>query len=448
MVATVANTCNFCIMGAGYQSSQLVWYPVSGQTVNTTAMLQLCSAAIVTIKDIGFTIASGASIIPTYGVQIRNSLTSPGEAPSEVRLKRVFVGGNSTQYMNTAIAYTADVGCDGSGEHGTFHDVDIQYAATGYGFGTSQGLNNAIIGGSVQNCTSAAISNVAIRPCVNGGNFHVYGTRFAGNALTFQIVGDYDISNSIALVGISAGTAANPEGALLHYTQTESGPQQQEVVFIGGRAILSDPGSGNSVYYQAGSGNIRCGSLDFHNFRMTSPTGVALNFPDTGSVTFMGGKIYTKSCYYAGSLHYHGTIEMGTPTFTSSGGPLAHLVQIGCNNHLAGTSAVFPSGNVINPGAAGPAGTVSAVGDDLGGLLTVVTDPTTTYAGNIVELAFWLEFPTPPLVLLSPANAAAAAVMSTVFSTPSSNSQNAFFVTCSTKLPTGTTFLWNYMIMG
>jgi hypothetical protein len=435
---------NFCMRGVGYQSSRLVW---STSAPVSQAMLQLVNPLQVRIEDLGF-IGTTGSNMPTYGIQIRRASGLSGSAASKVSVKRVFLGGLTSggPYLNTAIAYTADSGQDSNSEDGTFRDISIQYVKTGYAFGTLNGEDHVIEGGSVQFCSVAAIDTTPISPCTNGGSFVAFGTRFAGNALTLNISQGGGSSDGIALYGIQAGTTANPETQLLN---TPVQLSDKNVIFIGGYAILAPPGAGNSIFFNGDASAY----LEFHGFRMTTTdgNGVVMNF-SSGSpiVNFYGGKITTKSCSYNGQLHFHGTVENGTsPVFTPTANSVpAQLVTLGYKNHISGSNGyLLFNWNVLLGGAPGAGASVTMTGGSLGGVISLTTGASPS-PGTYLQVGLPAGFPVSPLILFSAGNSNAVALMNSVYSIPNGGGGFFFNIGSAVGLVANTSYVFNYMLVG
>jgi len=442
-IITANNASNFCLMGAGRQSSRFVW---SAAAPAGKPMLQCINPTLVYIKDLGF--IGGTKNPPSYGVQFTRSKGEVGGGSTLTSLERVFFGGPSSgggPYFDAAVGYTADPGQDQNDDNGTFNDISIRDVKTGIRFGTYNGLVNKVIGGVIENC-EIAVDTVPEAGNLGGGSYTMVGTRFLGNKLTFrfgQAPGD-----STNIFGIHAGTVARPEGRLI---DTPVATASQSVVFTGGHAILADPGEKeDSIHFHTGA----FGLLEFHGFRLDSPSGVTLNFPGAAPINFYGGTLTTKKCLYGGPLQFHGTHELAaSPVFTPVG-PAAQLLGFGYNSHLLGAGPAAL--NLVAGPALGAGATATGQGSNVAGVLTLSTTTGLVSAGNLVTVNLTANFPKPPLVLLSAGNAAAAGIIKLVYSGDvvpagqSANSIHSFSINLAAAAPNPAPaqYIFQYLLVG
>jgi hypothetical protein len=434
------NGSNYTLLGAGYQSSRLIW----GST-NGSAMLRLSNAGGVVIKDLGFVAPAGTQA--GWGIQIYRAGGLVGSPPTDVLVERVFIGGVSSSYrIDTAIAFDCVLGNDASNDRGTFRDVTIQYVVTGYGFGTPNTMNHVIEGGVLQTCELAVDNTPMVFGSTIGGSYTVIGTRFFNNNVTFNI--NQAASNEgIHIIGIQAGTPAYPEQQLIN---TPTGVTDQSVTFVGGHANT------NSVLF-----NTVSGLLEFHGFRAYVAPGpgggaVTWSFPGTGQVNFYGGTLSSASFAYNGTLQFHGTRETLTPTFTpTSGSTTARLLQFGYNNHFGGATALIPAANLVTSSGVTVTGSTGGInngvtGSDVGGqIILTVTGSSVPANTTFLQVKAVTPFVTPPNLIFCPGNTAAAQNMLSIYS--SGNTTTTFYLKTSATatLPGGgTQYIWNYLILG
>ena len=203
------NSSNFTLLGAGFRSSILYWGTTTGTPVN---ILTLMNPRGVVIRDLGFSgVTQTSGTVAAIELSRNSGLVSATTPPTGVLIERVCIGDPtqpaSTTIFGYGIVYTASSGQDTYGDNGTFRDVSIFNSIIGYFFNTTNGLRHIIEGGSVQNCSMAAIYNSST---TGGGSYTVIGTRFSGNACTCSI--GQSVSNETDnLLGIQAGFPGAPE---------------------------------------------------------------------------------------------------------------------------------------------------------------------------------------------------------------------------------------------
>lgn len=372
---------HFVVQGAGKHATTIVG---SGE-----AAIKLTNARNVAVRDLAI---MGDPADPfTYGVQIHRTAGLVGlPGPTAVQLEHVWIGGTETDSIGTAVAFTADV--DANSDVGTFTDVEILNVGTGYSFRKVNTLWHTLIGGNVSFCSVAAIDSTPDGVAF-GGSYKALSTVFSGNTVTFKVGPTTGINDNL-LYGISGESEQR-------LVQCElSGDETVRMRFFGGHISAFDPGAGDTVTWDVPSA---ASVLEFDGFSLASPNGVRINQPTSGRIRVTGGNYVTAEWRYNGLLEHMGHTESaGAPAFTNLGSGRMRVFD----EHIAaaGSAAVSPA----QGGAVGVGGSVTISGSDTAGTLTITTGAVPA-TGPITQVFFNRTWPVAPTMVISPADADAAA---------------------------------------
>lgn len=293
-----------------------------------------------------------------------------------------------------------------------------------------------------------------------GGGGGSVSTVFGRSGAVVAQTGDYTfsmIAGTVASAQLTIATtgvfgAVKPDGTTI---QISAGV----ISTVPGAGTIATPSAPGIVAYD----NTTIG-LNGSNQLFTIAGPVSSVFGRNGDVVAESGD-YTVS-------QVTGAAPSASPTFTGTvTGPAGTWTSAGLNGVVIGSAtpeaasvttlaAVTVTPNHIVGGGSAPtlaagtgAGTspsisLNATAHDLAGIITVIAGSTPATSSTVITLTFAAGFTAAPVVLLTPANAAAAALSSTtqVFGTAGTAS---FTITSGSAALTGAmTYAWNYAVIG
>jgi len=377
----------------------------------------------------------------------------------------------------SAVSLTTDVTgilpvANGGTNSATQNWVDLTTVQTAAGAKTwsnlatfSAGITST--GGAVNlNASGANITNIGngTNNLIQLGTIDINQTG-AANTRIGNTTGTLTLEGGTAATGIQIGN-----GATAHGIQIGTGAAANAI------AIGSTSGT-SSITEKVGTGNYSLDGVAASTYTIAAST-------TTGTIT-IGGTAQTGTISLGTSTGAEtvniATGASGVKTVHIADGATANIITIGngaavntvtvgstnttsittvnsgtggviINNGLAGASATPTI--AIGPGAdnGGTPGSVSIVGSNLAGLITVTTAGNNPANGTViftVTFANSLSFSTECYVMLTPGNPDAAALATNKKPYVSLSTKTQFEISCSSsRLNSSTTYIWYYMVVG
>jgi hypothetical protein len=339
---------------------------------------------------------------------------------------------NSTNATSQTFTITSNVGSGG-----TPGVVNIQGANSS---------TTAITGGAANLTGGAAVTGNA-----NGGPVSVNGGTGIG-------------SGTGGTVSIQSGSAGATAGANSGLILINTGTPQTTGT---SGTITVQTGSGLTTTMASGPINISSGAtVSASSGAVTLQSGTVTTAGNTGQTNIatgssLGGSSGTINIITGTGTTSTGTINIATGN-ASSGASGSITLTTGTATGTRGNVIIAaPSlltlhltGNSVAPGIAAGTGagtgpTVSVIrASDLAGTVSVLTGTTPTASAVVATITFNATYVTTPTVILTPANAAAAALTGTSQVFAVGASATTFTITAgSAALAATTTYLWSYMVI-
>jgi hypothetical protein len=218
-------------------------------------------------------------------------------------------------------------------------------------------------------------------------------------------------------------------------------------------------GAATPVFSVSNTGNLALGSTGSGGQIIASPSVLQFNGGTTFAFGLVGAIQRSSSAYVLGwtastvgatGAALDGSISRVSPGILQVGfGPAVNSTGTLRVGQIVGGSAV-PT--IAAGGAAGTAPTVSIVGTNVAGQISVTTGTGTSGSAPVATVTFSATptgtFAVPPYPLLTPANAAAAALTGNVAVYVTSTTTTFVINVGSTALAASTQYIWNYMVQG
>lgn len=144
-------------------------------------------------------------------------------------------------------------------------------------------------------------------------------------------------------------------------------------------------------------------------------------------------------------------LDLGSGTLYQNLPPWTVIYDLGTSVHLVGSS---PTPTAVTGDGAGAGATVSITGNDMAGVIELTTDVADIPDPSelIVEVTFAVDYGTPPVVQIMPANDAAWDLIYGIARLRQADTTGTAFQIRSGAVPlpatTAQTYVWNYQVIG
>lgn len=293
---------NFMIKGEGPRASMIVWGGSSG-----VPMIKCVNARQVVFEGLG--VIGNTSAPPSACIQMHRDLawTGPG-APTEACFNRMDFGGDGGGMATTGVLYSAEsITYDSNNDRGFFTQCNFNnLLQDGVWFSHGNSLVHILVNCGFVNCGRSAINTVHSVGTFDA-SFIAFGGASSGNATTWRLGGT---THAITITGWQA------EGDIDILDMPASATSPTLNLTFNGCSWAGAAGTAD-LKFDAGLYS----SLSIFGGRWTSGTGIALNFPTTGSTVMVDNCYfnYTSLSYNNNVLFTNAVTGVTNPTFTNLG---------------------------------------------------------------------------------------------------------------------------------
>ncbi len=202
---------------------------------------------------------------------------------------------------------------------------------------------------------------------------------------------------------------------------------------------ITDPGTSATLSLADGSAFITAGGF---STTLTTTGATTLILPTTGTLTTTSNNLGVFAATTSAQLRGNISDETGTGIAVFATAPTLVTPILGQATSTSLQATNIALGNVLGTGSSNPVIT----GSNLGGTVTVDQDGSVTANNPIITVNLTVTFPAGAHVVLTPANAATAALAGAGVWT--SATTTSFTINAGTTPPAANTYSWNYLVVG